>query len=166
MKKICLAAALLLTGTVFAQQPEAPQPLYRNVGSVLPPIRLVDTTLKVYTGDDFDSKNHLFLFMFNPTCGHCIEMAKLMGKNIKVFKKSTVVFMAGAAMMPYMSSFYKATDIGNYPQIKVGIDSAGVVDKLYGYQTLPQINIYDKHRKLVKIFSGDTPLEALKKYAP
>ncbi|WP_157977027.1 hypothetical protein [Taibaiella helva] len=165
MKKIFFAAVLLLTTGAFAQEQDA-QSAYRNVGSAIPALKIVDTTGKIYTDETFRNNNHFFMFLFNPTCGHCIEMAKLVGKNISLFKKNAVLFMAGPAMLPYMGSFYQASGIGHHPEIKVGVDSAGAVDKLYTYSTLPQINIYDKDRKLVKIFHGDTPLDSLKKYIP
>ncbi|WP_118972550.1 TlpA family protein disulfide reductase [Taibaiella koreensis] len=165
MKKIFFAAAVLMTTGFFARGQEA-NAQYRSKGAALPALKVIDTTGKIYTGEAFKGNNHFFVFLFNPTCGHCIEMAKLMGKNITTFKKNDVLFMAGAAMGPYMGSFYQASGIGSHPEIKVGVDSAGAVDKLYSYSTLPQINIYDKDRKLVKTFNGDTPLDSLKKYVP
>jgi hypothetical protein len=166
MKKILFAVCLLLTFGVQAQQQEEVKLSYREISSILPPMRVVDTTKREYTEKDFGNKNHFFMFLFNPTCGHCIQMAKLIGDNIDVFRKNDVLFLAGPAMLPYMASFYQASGIGKYPQVKVGVDSASTVDRLYNYKTLPQINIYDKNRRLVKIFYGDTPLDSLKKYIP
>lgn len=140
---------------------------YREEGSILPPMRVIDTLKNEYTDKDFrDNGHHLFMFLFNPTCGHCIDMAKMMGDNSEYFKNNKVLFLAGSQMMPYLKSFYEATGLGKYPQIKVGIDSAKTVDNLYYYKSLPQINIYDKNSRLVKIFYGDTPLDSLKKYVP
>jgi thiol-disulfide isomerase/thioredoxin len=166
MKKILSAAFLLFSFGVQAQQQEEVKLSYREISSVLPPMRVIDTTKQEYTEKDFNDKNHFFMFLFNPTCGHCIQMAKLVGDHIKEFKKNQVLFLAGPAMLPYMPSFYQASGIGKYPQVKVGIDSAGTVDRLYNYKTLPQINIYDAKRRLVKIFYGDTPLDSLRKYIP
>lgn len=180
MKKIFSAAALVcLAGVmVYAQQKQQPGPQdtkqqpeptkvsYRDVGAVLPALRIVDTTGKAYTAGDFSDQHHFFMVMFNPTCGHCIQMGKLMGDHIDEFGKNQIVFMAGPAMLPYMASFYQASGLGKHTGIKVGVDSAGVVEKVYNYQTLPQINIYDKDRKLVKIFYGDTPIDSLRKYIP
>ena len=84
---------------------------------------------------------------------------------MSTFKKNDVVFMAGPQMMSYLNSFYQATKIGNHPEIKVGVDSAFVIEKIYNYHTLPQLNIYNKQRKLIKTFQGDIPLDSLKAYA-
>lgn len=169
MKKILLSAcvAVSLVSVVIAQeQKEDPKLSYREVGSILPPMRVIDTLKHEYSAADFENKKHFFLFLFNPTCGHCVKMAKLVNDHQDVFKKNKVLFLAGPAMMPYLPSFYQSSGINEHSDIKVGIDSASTVDRLYMYKMLPQINIYDKERRLVKIFHGDVPLDSLKKYIP
>jgi len=169
MKKILFSIAVLFVflASVWSQKADEVKLSYREEGSILPPFRVIDTLRKEYTQDDFKSKgNHFFLFMFNPTCGHCMEMAILMRDNIDYFKENKILFLSGPQMMPYLNSFYHATKINEAPQIVVGIDSAKTIDALYSYKTLPQINIYDKKDRLVKIFYGDTPLDSLKKYVP
>ena len=168
MKKIFLTVTvfILSLAALKAQNNAEVKLSYREEGSILPPMRVIDTLLHEYTDKDFSSNgHHLFIFLFNPTCGHCIDMGKLMGDNRTAFSKEKVLFLAGAQMMPYLKSFYEATNLGQAPEMKVGIDSAKTVDNLYYYRTLPQINIYDKNNRLVKIFYGDTPLDSLKKYA-
>jgi hypothetical protein len=169
MKKIFLSAcaAIALISVVMAQdKKDEVKVSYREVGSIMPPMRVIDTLKHEYSASDFDNKKHFFLFLFNPTCGHCIQMAKLVSDNKEVFKDNHVLFLAGPAMMPYLASFYQASGINMHSDIKVGIDSASTVDRLYMYQTLPQINIYDKNRKLVKIMYGDVALDSLKRYIP
>ncbi len=167
MKKILLSAGLVCSlAFVFAQQKEEPKISYKEVGSTLPSLRIIDTLRNEYTEQSFKNNNHFFLFLFNPTCGHCIQMAKEIGDHSEEFKNNHILFMAGPAMLPYMASFYQSTGIGNHPEIKVGVDSASAVDKLFNYHMLPQVNIYDKNRKLVKIFYGDVKLDSLKKYVP
>ncbi len=169
MKKILLSAciAISLVSVVIAQdKKEEVKVSYREVGSILPPMRVIDTSKHEYSAEDFKNKNHFFLFLFNPTCGHCIKMAKLVNDNKEVFKKNNVLFLAGPAMMPYLPNFYQAAGIDNNSDIKVGIDSASTVDRLYMYQMLPQINVYDKNRKLIRIMHGDVSLDTLKHYIP
>lgn len=181
MKKILLSAGLLLSAVLLVQaqqkkkdakaarksdavvMPEIP---FRDLGGGLPPLRVVDTGGKSYTAADLRKGNHLFLVMFNPTCGHCQQMAKLMGQHAELFSKSDVLFMAGPAVMDYMNSFYQASSIGLHPEMRVGVDSASAVDQLYNYKMLPQINVYNKERKLVKVFYGDVPLDSLKMFLP
>jgi phenylacetate-CoA ligase len=37
----------------------------------------------------------------------------------------------------------------------MGVDSSEMINKMYMYQSLPQLNIYNKERKLIKYFTGD-----------
>jgi len=169
MKKIFFATVLLFASfaVLQAQKTEEPKLSYREEGSILPPMRVIDTLRREFKNDYFtNNQNHFFLFMFNPTCGHCIEMAIMMRNHVETFKNNKILFLAGPQMMPYLNSFYEATNIGKTPQIVVGIDSAKTIDKLYAYQSLPQINIYDKQQRLVKSFYGFTSLDSLKMYLP
>jgi hypothetical protein len=72
--------------------------------------------------------------------------------------------MAAPAMSTDMGFFENITKVSEYPSIKSGQDNSGFMDKTFNYGGLPQINIYDKNRKLLKIFNSDTPLDSLKPY--
>lgn len=168
MKKIIIALAMLaLPGTLLLAQKQAETgntTFYRAIGSDLPELRAVDGKMKTYTNQSFQDRHYFFLIMFNPTCGHCIKMTKLIGEHAALFKDNHVLFLAGAQMMPYFQDFYKETEVFKHPEFVVAVDSAQAIEKLYSYRTLPQINIYDKDRKLVKTYNGDVPLDSLKRY--
>jgi hypothetical protein len=72
--------------------------------------------------------------------------------------------MATPQTLPYFNNFFKQTSLNEFPEIIVGVDSADFITQVYTYSSLPQINIYDKHRKLIKVFHGDTPVDSLKHY--
>lgn len=167
LRKICaLSAALLCLNTLSpAQQQHETKVSYKEIGSSLPPMRVIGRDSLEHTAEDYKNKHNFFLFLFNPTCGHCIRMGLVMGENETSFKDNNVLFLAGPQMMPYLKSFYEQSSLDKHPAIKVGIDSAQTVDLLYSYKMLPQINIYDKNRVLIKTFYGDTPLDSLKNYA-
>lgn len=173
MRKILLSIGIIASifSVAFAQQKKytSNDPLldsYKEKGAPLPALRIVVDTLKhEFTEKDFESKHNFFLFMFNPTCSHCINTAKLVEDNFDIFKNNRILFMAGPAMLPYLGSFYQSTGIEKFPAITVGVDSAFAIEKIYEYQMLPQLNIYDKNHKLITIFHGDIPLDSLKKYA-
>lgn len=163
MKKIlAIAAAVLTIGIAGAQQVRSP---YKTVGAALPSLRIVDRSMQPHTEAEINKKNHSFVVMFNPTCHHCIDVAKMFGTHKKDFRKNTIFFVAAADMMPYMDHFYKETGAAEFDNITIGVDSSSIITNLYKYGNLPQINIYDKNKKLVRIFSGETPLDSLLQYA-
>jgi len=163
MKKILTASflSILIATAVFAQT-KSP---YKTIGAELPPLHIVDRNTKEYTEKDINPSGHFFLVLFNPTCSHCMDMAKLFGTHEEAFKNNTVIFVAARDMMPYFDHFYEGSGAGNYKNITIGVDSSDIVNNLYRYGNLPQVNIYDKNKKLVRIFSGETPLDSLVRYA-
>lgn len=118
----------------------------------------------VLTNKDVDNGANLFIMLFNPTCSHCEDETALIEKNIGFFKKSKFLFMATPIMKPYLPDFVNMMHITDFPEFRIGIDSAGYIDNMFLYQALPQINVYDHDRKLLRIFSGEVAIDTLKKY--
>lgn len=116
------------------------------------------------TNEDLDNGANLFLMMFNPTCSHCEEATIQLGRNADLFDRSKVVLMANPAMKYYFNDFNVFTHQDEYPFMLMGADSTDCVGKLFLYKPLPQINIYDADRKLIKIFNGDIAIDSLKQY--
>lgn len=113
---------------------------------------------------DLDNGNTLMIMLFNPTCSHCEEMTMRIQQNISMFKKTDIVLMASKPMAPYLPDFASRYQIGKYPIMRIGYDSSNFVDNTFTYQQLPQITIYDSHRRLIKIFSGEVPIDTLRKF--
>ncbi|MCB9046094.1 MAG: hypothetical protein H6550_08130 [Chitinophagales bacterium] len=137
---------------------------YKAEGAPLPHLDMTTRKGEKLTEKDFDNGANLLVMLFNPTCDHCQEMTVQLEKNIDLFQKSKILLIAAPSMMDYLEFYNNVTRYSKYPQITVAVDSAGYIDKVFTYTALPQINFYDKKRKLLKTFSGDTPIEALKPY--
>lgn len=138
---------------------------YRVPGAPMPPINMVTMKGKKITTDDLKSDYNLLVMLFNPTCEHCEEQTELFKKNIFLFKNTKLVMMAGANMLPYLEYFENNHNVSQYPgTIMVGVDSSSFIEKAFMYQTLPQINVYDKDRSLVRIFNGNVPIDSLRQY--
>lgn len=129
-----------------------------------PEPNLLQAPDKVVTNEDVNNGANLFIMLFNPTCGHCEDETAMLQKNIGLFKKSKFLMMVNPVMMPYLSDFVNRLHLSDYPLFTVGADSAGYVDKVFLYQALPQINIYNAERKLLKIYSGEVSIDTLKQY--
>lgn len=166
MKKLVIFPLLLLVllcKGLFAQ--EMQQESYKEIGSPLPPFMIVDKNGNSYTEAEFKESGTLFLFMFNPTCGHCINMAKMLGAHEEEFGNSNIYFIAVPEVREQLDFFYEQTGADAFQHITIGIDSLDVIRKLYNFLTLPQLNIYSSsERKLIKVLSGDIELETLKSF--
>ncbi len=137
---------------------------YRQAGTPLPEMRVMVPGGKVITSADLCTGRNAFVVMFNPTCGHCETLGGALAKRAKEFSRNSVVFLATSAMSDYLPAYTKATGLDGQPQMPVGVDSAGFVEKAYLYSALPQINVYDESRRLIRSFAGETPVDSLRRY--
>ncbi len=116
------------------------------------------------TNEDVDNGANLFVMIFNPTCSHCEDETVLLEKNMSLFTKSKLILMATPVMEPYLPDFVKLMKLSDYPSIILGVDSSGFMNNVFMYQALPQINIYNRERKLLKTYSGEVSIDTLKQY--
>jgi len=116
------------------------------------------------TNEDVDNGANLIVMMFNPTCSHCQDETALLKKNVSLFNKTQLVLIANPGMAQYLRDFVNMLKVMDYPMMHVGIDSSGFINNAFGYHMLPQINIYDRDRKLLKTYNGETPIDSLKNY--
>jgi thiol-disulfide isomerase/thioredoxin len=119
---------------------------------------------KTITNRDLPADKQLVLMLFNPTCQHCEAQTELFEKNIGLFKNAQLLFVAAPMMGPYIVDYAKKYNLNEYPQIWMGLDSARLIEKTFLYYALPQINIYDKDKKLIRAFSGGAPIDTLRQY--
>lgn len=149
---------------VVATTVKTPAIDYKAIGSPMPPIRLITHERKVITDAMVSDDANLVVMMFNPTCGHCEEMTRAIEENIALFKKTPIVLLAAASMFEYLDYFRKNLKAVDYPALKIGVDSSQFIDKAFNYNGLPQVNIYDHNRKLIKTYSTITTIDSIRTY--
>lgn len=133
----------------------------------LPQFKIQTTDGEIRTNKDLKTPNHLFMIFFNPTCGHCIDVTKLICKHADLFNNSKVAFVPYEKnMVDGLPEYIKKTEIDNYPQFILGINQTDAVSKLENSGMYPQISIFNKSKELVKTFNGDVTIDELKKYLP
>jgi hypothetical protein len=120
--------------------------------------------LKTVSGDDLKNNANLFVMMFNPTCSHCEYMTSQVEKNINLFDRSKFVLLASPSMKEYVPSFATRYHIDDHPFMYIGTDSTDFTQQVFLYQSLPQINIYNADRKLIRTYTGEVSIDTLKKY--
>ena len=140
---------------------------YESVGSPMPDLRVVtiDTPAKVYTRKDVISNNNLVVMMFNPLCGHCEDQAEMLEKGISRFRKAKLVMLVSPETGIYLPNFIRAYHLNDHADtIRVGVDSSGFIKKAFLYRALPQVNIYNSERKLIKTYCGGVSIDTLMQY--
>ena len=116
------------------------------------------------TEDDLNNGANLFVMMFNPTCSHCQDETAIIKTNIALFHKTQLALIANPQMKQYLPDFVNLLHVLDYPSMHVGIDSTGFIDKVFLFQMLPQIKIYNHNRKLIKTYNGEVAIDSLRKY--
>lgn len=168
-QKIIVRVCFILFGSLFFQSyaqssGQQTEQDYRQVGSSLPEFRLIDRAGITYTQFDITEDRNFFLVMFNPTCGHCVDVAQEIMENKEAFAENTVILMAGAEMAEYLPAFAGEANWEDGAERMLGVDSSGVVELLFNYISVPQINVYDHDLKLIKIFNGYVNMDQLRPY--
>lgn len=138
---------------------------YKAIGAPMPPLRMITDSGDIITGNTLQHQGNTLIMLFNPTCEHCMETARAIIKHLPDFSKTRLLLLAMPEMKTYLSFFDAMTKVTKYPEITMGVDSANSFNKMSNYGLLPQINIYDNNRKLIKVFNGDTPIDSLIQYA-
>jgi thioredoxin-related protein len=137
---------------------------FKPIGSPLPNFLLKTENGELYANKDFRKEKYLLLMMFNPMCGHCEVATDTLESHLKEWKKTKLLLLVypnHEGEMPVFNSNHHTAD---YQKMLVGADSFHVTDRLFLYQGLPQLNIYDKERKLIKIFHGDIFADSVAAY--
>lgn len=171
LRKLIIISCLLVPVLTFSQK-KKPQNValvdsttdFRQLNAPLPAMKVLTTKGKIITNQMVKNKANLFVMMFNPTCEHCEAMTQAIEDNIKLFRKTKVVMVAASNMQPYLGEFESRFKTAKYPTLIVGTDSSKLIDKLFNYNTLPQINIYNHDRRLIRTFSAMETVDSLKQY--
>ena len=167
---------------------------YQQMGAPLPPFRLFlfhDSAIKKKMPESQpnanskkkdDKKNHklnqqtyltekdvknnanLFMMIFNPSCSHCEDETAIIQNNFSLFDRSHLVMVAKPNNSAPLGDFYARRRICDFESIHIGTDSSDFITKTFIFGMLPQINIYDHNRKLIKIFNGEIAIDSLKRY--
>ena len=190
MRKL-LSALLLLCPAIVPAQNKPPAATnarptdYTAMGAPMPPILLtlldsIDLPVQekpgrrhgrhhavrtnVITDKDLDNGANLMVMMFNPNCGHCEDQTDRIEQDSLLFRKTRLILMANSSMKEYIPNFVRAHRVKAFPFIYLGMDYNGFTKQTFLYTALPQINIYDADRKLIKTFTGEVLMDSIRAY--
>ena len=97
---------------------------------------------------------------FSPDCEHCKRQTEDILKRMSDFKKISIL-MVTYQPFEQMVAFHKKYNIKNYPNIKIGRDSAFLYPPFYKMKNLPFLALYDAKGDLITTFDGDVATDKL-----
>lgn len=163
-KYLFIICSLLLSSTAINAQVNTAeeQPVYLR----FPTIPLFKTNKApdstTFTRENLKKNVNTVFFMFSPDCNHCQHETEAMVKKIKEFKKTQIVMIT---YFPWdeMMAFYKAYNIGKYPQIIMARDNNYFFPVFFKIRNFPSIYVYDKQGNFKKSFEGSVKIEDILK---
>ncbi len=175
MRKLFLAAALLnlITLNLLAQnevkkaedaQTDTLRPYQKY--PMLPAfnIRLTDS-VTIFNTYDIPEGKPTALMLFAPDCKHCKRTINALLKGIDSIKNIQFYLVTAAHSMTEIRNFYDEHHLADYKNIKVvGRDYEFFFFSYYQTKFVPDIALYDEHKKLVKLIEGETNASEVYKY--
>jgi hypothetical protein len=176
--------------SVYAQE-VIPEPDYTQIGSPMPRLSYmewIDTSMtgnvakagkrkknatvmptvgyyKLTDAVDYAGWQHIAVMIFSPECKHCNKVVSMMEDRIQSLSQTKVILLTTAKMRELIPYFAASHTHAKPPRVHVGYDSSLFVPKTFLYQPLPQVNVYDRNRKLIKSFVSDVVADSLHAWA-
>jgi thiol-disulfide isomerase/thioredoxin len=102
------------------------------------------------------------IMFFDPGCKHCKFTMSALIAGMDSIKNIQFYLVTPMHSMTELRGFYDKYRLGNYKNIQVvGRDFEFFFFSFYGAKFLPDIALYDEHKKLVKLIRGDTNASAV-----
>jgi len=101
------------------------------------------------------------LMFFSPDCEHCQKMTERMLAAMDSLKDANF-YLFTPMPLPMLRGFYEKNKLGNYKNIRyVGKDFTFFFPSYYGASYVPDLAVYDTHKKFVRFFEGGTTVAKL-----
>jgi peroxiredoxin len=149
MKYIILIGSILFSAFMTAQ----------DYPKVIPDFEIFTIEGQSFTSKDVQNENYSFFIYFNPECGHCKTAFEALNLKVEDLKKANVtLYPVSANTKEKTTTFFEelAPEIYDLRQTNVLIDdNFKFADKFFvgGY---PTSYLYDKNKKLIKVYNGTT----------
>ncbi len=148
MSRWILSVVAMMTFLVGAAQMPA--------STTLAPFEIQLVNDKTFTQAQLKKDAPVIVLFFSPECDHCKDLTKAMLKQSKSIAAQVV--MVTYLPLPEVKKFANEFSLQNYPNIKVGTEGMKlIVQKHYNIRTFPFVALYDKSRKLVKMYREQAP---------
>lgn len=137
---------------------------YAKAGAKLPAFHAVTWDEKSFFDSELNPKKPLILVLFNPGCGHCVDVGKAIHDSIAKLKNAEIVFVAAKNQLGELNKYAEETGLKNIPEIVVSAENTELNKYLFEYNGMPQIMIYNKEKILQKTFYKYVTMDSLNFY--
>lgn len=122
-------------------------------GAGIPQFSFITAQGKEMHTKDFPPNKPVLLILFNPSCGHCQIILEQIRDNIDDFKFATILFLTGEPLKDVLANYVVNVKVDKMAdQILVASDNSDATLKIFEYEGIPQVMIYNKEHKLEFIY--------------
>lgn len=111
--------------------------------------------------DEFDTQKPTVIIYFNPECEHCQYEASEIGKQAGQFEKANMILVTPDDSTKRVEAFATKYHIWEVDNLVVLLDHKNNFKTHFGTAVIPSIFIYGADKKLLKMYKGETKMEAI-----
>jgi hypothetical protein len=127
-------------------------------------IRLMDS-VTIFNTYNIPEGKPIALMLFSPDCSHCKRTIKALIKGMDSIENIQFYLVTSFHDYAGIREFYEKHHLSRYDNIKVvGRDYEFFYFSFYKTKFVPDIALYDAHKKLVKLIEGETTASEVYKY--
>ncbi|NML40785.1 hypothetical protein HHL17_26545 [Chitinophaga sp. G-6-1-13] len=132
-----------------------------NEGRPMPSVNmLLLDSVSVLNTNSLSKSEPVILIFFDPYCQYCRSETESILSKIQKFGNTQICFL-GVAPISDMNRFSIKYQLSKYPNIHIGIDTAGTYARYFAVEGVPHTSIFLKNRKAKKIFYARVDAEKL-----
>lgn len=127
----------------------------------LPKVDFFSLTGNLVNLHAYDEPKSLVIIYFHPKCEHCQYEAKEIGQNALAFSNCQLVMITADDSLQRIEKFCAEYNLWEVDNIEILLDKENQFKNTFGKALIPSVYIYDKERKLKKLYLGETKPEAI-----
>lgn len=119
-------------------------------------IRMMDS-VSIFNTYNIPEGDPIAIFFFSPDCGHCQRTTRRLIDSMEMLKDIRFYMITPVHSMTELRNFYAEYNMDKYENIKlVGRDYGFFFGSYYRIKFVPDLVLYDGHKKLIKLIQGET----------
>jgi peroxiredoxin len=111
--------------------------------------------------DEFDNRKPTVIIYFNPECEHCQFEASEIGKEAGQYAKANMILITPDDSTKRIEAFAIKYHLWEVDNLTILLDREKQFKNRFGTAVFPSTFIYGPDKKLIKMFRGETRMDAI-----
>jgi len=121
---------------------------------------LLTDSVSLFEAKNLASGKPTILLFFKPDCSHCRKETKEILEHLQSLKDAQILMLSNAEI-PDIRIFSMHFKLDQYKNFTIGRDYERSFYKIFHPSSVPFMAIYDRQKKLLKIYSDDVDIESV-----